>query len=85
LISRTGYFSPERSKSAPEDPQKQITLLIEGKFSDVLPVFPSQPQAERNPPRWLTQEGQLQHGEKDSGERREQKHSNLVLGMMRPT
>jgi hypothetical protein len=84
LAARTGYFKPGRSKSAPEDPQKQIALLIEGKSSDELPGLSWQPQAERNPPRWLTQWEQLQQVEKTSEEKSWQEHSNFVLGMIKP-
>jgi hypothetical protein len=74
-----GYFTPGRSKSALEDPQKQIALLIKGKFSEDPSVFSWQPQAERNPPLWLTQRGQLQQEQKVSEEGTWQEHSKFVL------
>jgi len=67
-----------------EEPQKQIALLIKGKSSEDFSAFSWQPQAERNPPRWLTQLGQLQQEEKVSEERSWQEHSNFILGMTRP-
>jgi hypothetical protein len=82
--TRTGYFTPGRSKSLPEDPQKQKALLIDGKFSDELPVLSWQPQAERNPSRWLTQWEQLQHEARDLKGGAWQEHSNFVLGITRP-